>query len=849
MGELSGFDSPAYNRTTSPGNLHDSTLNTEGTRVTRSLCRRSLVLAATLSLLFFARPGFAQWQPGYQAAGFVDGLAYCAIEFDGMFAIGGSFNGAGCVSSAGVVLTDFEQFYATGRGLWPSYVYPPGAVYALAVYQGSLIAAGEFQGGSGASFRNVARWTGEDWVLLGGSGGAGLLYGGPVFDLAVFEGDLIAVGQFTSSKFASSLQGVARYDGTQWQPMGVRPPGARALAVWNDELYCGLSKWNDDAWQPLGGFEPSFARVTALDVVDEGLAIGGSFREIDGETVDGTAIYDGLTIQQFGDGALTSYDPGFVPRQPEGVGGFASFEGETYLLAPIHQQYVGFYGLARLQPLGYRPGDTWTPVDGVTWENKMDYAGDLVAGSDRLVALMGSRWYLADTSSAGALDAIVLRDGEWSPPVPGLGWTSLPSKVTSKAQRNWLAIGDQGLVLQEGSNYRRVVGRPEILSLGPLPIGVFAAGYVNVGGHVPFEYPVLIEFDASGQKLGAFDNGMFDLPSPVNVNFSMAAPWNDGFLCVSTSASERDWDLQPDRFGFLSGTDALDLQPLPGIADLSNPVDDLIIHRGQPWYAAAGELVRIEGSLDGVMTASLVGTFNAAIHALASDGERLIVGGEFDSVNALHSPNLAIWDGQSWSRVPAPNGPVHALAVDEESVVYVGGRFTEFEELATRNLAVLRGQSIGVFADGPNGLVTDVAITDRGILVAGDFTQAGGQCAMHVAEWVGRGTTLSIGDTEHPEDAAAPPVAVQLRPPTPNPFNPRVTISFELARQGTASLRVLDPAGRLVRTLATESLGIGVHKFVWDGTDDQGIAVASGVYFAMLEADWRTYSRKMTLVR
>ena len=84
---------------------------------------------------------------------------------------------------------------------------------------------------------------------------------------------------------------------------------------------------------------------------------------------------------------------------------------------------------------------------------------------------------------------------------------------------------------------------------------------------------------------------------------------------------------------------------------------------------------------------------------------------------------------------------------------------------------------------------------------------------------------------------------------SPNPFNPRTTIRFELARAGAARLAVYDVCGRQVRTLLDGSLAAGSHEAEWDGRDDGGREVGSGVYLARLEAGGVVAVARLGLVR
>jgi hypothetical protein len=84
----------------------------------------------------------------------------------------------------------------------------------------------------------------------------------------------------------------------------------------------------------------------------------------------------------------------------------------------------------------------------------------------------------------------------------------------------------------------------------------------------------------------------------------------------------------------------------------------------------------------------------------------------------------------------------------------------------------------------------------------------------------------------------------------PNPFNPVTTITFSVAEEGRAHLAVYDVAGKLVRTPVDENKPAGVlHEVTWDGLDDHGQSVATGVYFCRLTANGRSITKKMVLLK
>ncbi len=95
-----------------------------------------------------------------------------------------------------------------------------------------------------------------------------------------------------------------------------------------------------------------------------------------------------------------------------------------------------------------------------------------------------------------------------------------------------------------------------------------------------------------------------------------------------------------------------------------------------------------------------------------------------------------------------------------------------------------------------------------------------------------------------------PMSAFRLLPNRPNPFNPRTEIRFELARAGSPRLAIYDLRGSRVRELlADQPLEAGAHAVIWDGRDDGGREVASGLYLSRLEADGAQVERKLMLVR
>jgi hypothetical protein len=89
----------------------------------------------------------------------------------------------------------------------------------------------------------------------------------------------------------------------------------------------------------------------------------------------------------------------------------------------------------------------------------------------------------------------------------------------------------------------------------------------------------------------------------------------------------------------------------------------------------------------------------------------------------------------------------------------------------------------------------------------------------------------------------------QLHQNYPNPFNPATSIQFSLPQTEKVHLAIYDIRGRLVRTLVDHELySQGWYTLNWDGRDNLGQKVASGIYFTKLQAGKFAATRKMTLV-
>ncbi len=93
------------------------------------------------------------------------------------------------------------------------------------------------------------------------------------------------------------------------------------------------------------------------------------------------------------------------------------------------------------------------------------------------------------------------------------------------------------------------------------------------------------------------------------------------------------------------------------------------------------------------------------------------------------------------------------------------------------------------------------------------------------------------------------PLKYQLYNNYPNPFNPSTNIAFEIAQPEFVSLKVFNINGELIRTVVNENLPAGRFENVWDGKDESGNQVSSGIYLYRLTAGKFDKSARMILMK
>jgi len=248
-----------------------------------------------------------------------DGPAvYALATYNGDLIAGGYFRDAGGLQVMSIARWDGVSWHGCGGGVTGSPYWVPGGVCALATYAGNLIVGGGFDAvaGGNLSVRNIASWDGASWHDT-----LGELYqhdniAGGCSDLIVYDGKLIAAGNFDRAGGVVAV-GLAAWDGSVWTPLGDPGWGISDLTSYGTQLVVGggftsiggvsakyIASWDGTSWQPLGsGMGGRSPHVYAVHSYNGSLVAGGKFTSADGAYVLNIAEWNGSSWQAMGSGA------------------------------------------------------------------------------------------------------------------------------------------------------------------------------------------------------------------------------------------------------------------------------------------------------------------------------------------------------------------------------------------------------------------------------------------------------------------------------------------------------------------------------------------------------------------
>ncbi len=690
----------------------------------RQMCKRLMVLFGALMCGTACRAQCepsGTWISGGDVSG-VDGEIRASMLWDRdgpgpepeLWVVGGEFEVAGGVPAKNVAAWDGKEWHAFGAG-------PNRGVWSLAVFEGQLIAGSRYQMEGGVETDAVSAWDGSEWRPMGEgfSSSFGLVI---VSSLIVVDDVLIAAGNFTRSG-ASTVRGIARWDGNGWIEMGegftlrAGTASVRGTMVFDGELLVGgsldrsgsvslrhLARWDGNSWQPFGSDLPDGSGLSTLGSFRGQLVVGGG---------DLLARWDGSAWRYFGDSL--EY-PGFGSITVQSL---CELDGSLIV--------GGFF--TTVNGLPSRGLARW---DG-SWMHRMGVGTDgyvntlasrdgtlLVGGQFRLIdsdvparhaaAWDGSEWSTVGSGTSDRVLTAAMHDGDL---VVGGDFLSMGGAAANRIARfrngEWEALG---------SGFNNVVNavcefRGELIAAG---------GFTQSGG---FNVNTIARWNNGWQQLGALVPPGGEVRALLVHNNELYAAGGFDWHGYSALNIAR-WD----------GTRWRAMNGLVGVHSLAvyngEVVAGLSTSGVRAWNGSAWRTLGSDFSMPST---------SPTVHMLTVFQGELVAGGVFSRAGGTPASGIASWNGSAWRALGAgvgyPDssyGRTYAMAVVQDLLV-VGGDFVLAGGAPANRVASWNGTEWRALDSGVNRPVRAMLNTAGGVVTGGEFTLAGGEASAYLATW------------------------------------------------------------------------------------------------------------------
>lgn len=661
--------------------------------------QRKMSLALLVLTLAAPRAHAQCWLPGPLDAGVspngTDGVVDAVFVWNDQVVIGGHFSSIEGTPANNIALrSSFTgEWFDLGGGITDASF---ARVYDLTVYDGELIASGVFDAAGGVPVENIARWDGTSWRALGAG-----IDNANVFAVFPYVNDLIAGGDFTTAG-GISAHGIARWDGTAWHALttGVANGTVQTLGYYSGDLIVGgdfeiaggltassIARWNGSSWSSMAGGMSGY--VYALSLWNGDLVAGGTFDVAGGIAAKNIARWNGATWSKMGNG-----------------------------IAPPFQQSGGVECMANVA------GDLWVGGFFVT-------AGDISAIN---IARWNGAWAAVGGGSDATVRALARFDTEV---VAGGDFHSMGGVAANTLARydsyQWGAFGGGAVDYVLASTVYR--GR------------MVAAGQFRqpTNGQVAFN---IVSWD--GVSLFSFDagmNGPVDALESISHGLFGAQELIAGGQFTRAGANAANhiarWIYDP------IGSPTPEWTPMG--AGFNGEVA-AIERFNNATYAAGGFTLSQSTPLSHIarfnetpnLWEPLSGGVNGFVNCLREYDGSLYAGGSFTTANGVSTGGLARWNGTIWSAVAGIfQGTVLAIEVFDGQLV-VAGNFAGMS--GSPNIARYDGVSWTTLGTGGiNGIVTSLRTFSNTLYVGGQFTVAGGASAIGIAAFDGDWHDVSGG--------------------------------------------------------------------------------------------------------
>lgn len=765
------------------------------------------------------------WSTTFSVPG-VTGAVNCMTSFDGALALGGRFDYAGTIAARGVALWDAAGWHAIGDTDFGEAV----DVRALVVFRNQLVAAGSARSRTGFRAPFVQTWNGSTWTVLQSPGDASSESG--VFAAAVYHGDLFVAGRFTVMG-GVPCNNIARWDGTQWHPVGEGTAGnsglVTSLALFGDELVAAgdftraggqfasrVARWNGSEWRTIG--YGVLGTVECIAVYHDELIAGGWFDYAEGRPARRIARWNGTSWNPLGAGIESPDDasPVYALGEMNGVlvvGGIferggssnvAFWNGSTWS-APPRGVEPGF-GFSYVRAFHSHAGQTFV----AGWFTR--------AGGDRAVNIArldpdGSFHTLGGGQGISGAVATLARDDTGG--IVAGGWFDWAGTTRARALARW----DGARWSAYGAGFDHPVA-----AVLQTPGGLVVGGDFVASGTVLVRRVALWK-GAVWEPMGAGFN------SPVAALVSYQGEVIAGGDFTASGATP--------LFG-IARWDGSSWQAVgPEFPGATGVVVRALAAHGDDLYAA-GWLYKDDGPSrefvahwDGVVWNVVDAPAATAVLAMVFAGDDLIIG-----VAASQEPPMDLvwtWDGKQWNTVGnLLDGWVTALTV-QDGTLYAGTTNNAQED---GNLWAWTGSEWTPLASRVQGGVRALLPVDGGMYAGGTFDRVGTRPAGSIAFRSSLAVPVEITDLRAAGAAGGVLLEWNCLQPTDGPSAVRVERAEDATGPFAAVSEWLEPA----RSMQFQDVSVQEGRWYWyrvavrDGAGLVHASPAVGIEYAPARA-------------
>ncbi|MCE5249853.1 T9SS type A sorting domain-containing protein [bacterium] len=365
--------------------------------------------------------------------------------------------------------------------------------------------------------------------------------------------------------------------------------------------------------------------------------------------------------------------------------------------------------------------------------------------------------------------------------------------------------------------------------------------------------------DVAGSGLGVLANDFANMIRDIAID-------KDGTIWLATYLGIRKIDSTGETL-----YNTWNSEELPGMPGGVNQV--VIDNNGVKWFAGNYWLYRYDGESWSTVQ---FGKLEGVVRSMEVDHNNVLWFGIGFADGVKVKSGVASFDGTTWTYYDIDNSPLKgdlariAIAADNTKWIatsegyykFDGTTWTSYEDIKNASYPQYQPYDILIDKDGIVWFMVSGCLHSFDGSVWDDHGKKsfGVPCQFVIDNtdevWVvsknAAGYMASFNKNAIRTDVAARdeiPSAIAIKGNYPNPFNPSTTIEFTLTESGRAQLDIYNTAGQKVRTLLTETMMPGVYSAFWNGCDEYGKAVSSGVYFSRITMNGRSAAGRMLLMK